>query len=198
MNKYRGVTVIELLAVLAIISVLLALLLPAVQLTRERARETVCKNNVHQINLAIAHFSEAHKQLPRPGSPGHIGGWMVEILPFIEQQNLQQSVPLGLPTADAPETLFRPPSLFRCPRRTVVDNTSPNAIWPGHYVFVPASGRESFLLFDAPVALNVPWIEGPELPYNAVVRSKGPHSDGFFFARGFQQGIGFMLNGREL
>jgi prepilin-type N-terminal cleavage/methylation domain-containing protein len=198
MSKRRGLTIIELVVVLAIILILLALLLPAVQSARERAREAVCENNIRQINLALAQFAEAHRQLPTAMSTGRIGGWMLEILPFIEQQNLAQAVPFGLPVANAPETLFRPPAVFRCPRRTVLDNPSPNAMWPGHYVFVSAAGRESFLLFDAPVDLTVPWVNSPEMGYDAVVGSKGPHFDGFFFARGFQQGVGFLLNGQEI
>jgi prepilin-type N-terminal cleavage/methylation domain-containing protein len=197
-NKCCGVTLVELLVVLAVVSILLALLLPAVQSARERGREAVCKNNLHQINLAIARFSEAHKRLPRPSAPKHIGGWMVEILPFIEQQNLKRSVPVGLPVADAPAALYRPPSLFRCPRRTVIDGAAPNAMWPGHYVLVTSSGRESFMLFDAPLDLDVPWISSPELPRDAFSQSIGPHSEGFFFARGFQQGVDFMPNGREV
>lgn len=198
MNKCRGVTLVELLVVLAVVSALLALLLPAVQSARERAREAVCKNNLHQINLAIARFSQAHKQLPRPCPPGRIGGWMVGILPFIEQQNLKRNIAVGLPVADAPAALYRPPSLFRCPRRTAIDGASPNAIWPGHYVLVTSSGRESFMLFDAPLDLDVPWISSPELSRDAFNRSNGPHFKGFFFASGFQQGVDFMLNGRRV
>jgi type II secretory pathway pseudopilin PulG len=198
MCKRLGLTIVELIVVLAIIAGLLALLLPAVQSARERAREAVCKNNVHQTNLALAQFAEAHKQLPSPTPPGLIGGWMVEILPFMEQQNLQEAIPIGLSVTNAPETLFRPPSIYRCPRRTVLGGASTNSMWPGHYVFVPASGRESYLLFDAPVNLSVPWVSGPEMQYDVVVGSKGPHSDGFYFARGLQQGVGFIRNGQEV
>jgi prepilin-type N-terminal cleavage/methylation domain-containing protein len=198
MRKRRGLTIVELLVVLAIVAGLLALLLPAVQTARERARDSVCKNNVYQINLAIAQFSDAHKQLPPPARRGFIGGWMVEILPFIEQQNLKQSIQMGSPVTNAAETLFRPPAIYHCPRRTALDGSYENSMWPGHYVFVSARGRESFLLFDAPANLNVPWVSGPEMSYRTVVGSKGPHSDGFYFARGFQQGIGFMLNGQEV
>jgi prepilin-type N-terminal cleavage/methylation domain-containing protein len=67
MKLKSGLTMVELLVVLAIIATLLGLLLPAVQLVRERARETVCKNNVYQINLALTQFRETHKKLPRPG-----------------------------------------------------------------------------------------------------------------------------------
>jgi prepilin-type N-terminal cleavage/methylation domain-containing protein len=197
MCKPRGVTILELVVVLAIISLLLALLFPAVQSARERARETVCKNNVYQINNATAQFFATHKRRPGPTARGRIGGWMVEILPFIEQENLKQTMPLGLPISEAPETLFQPPSIYRCPRRTALDDASATSLWPGHYVFVSAS-RESFLLFDAPVDLNVPWISGPEMRYDALVGSKGPHSGGFHFARGFQQGVDFILNGQEV
>jgi prepilin-type N-terminal cleavage/methylation domain-containing protein len=197
MCKRRGLTIVELLVVLAIIAGLLALLLPAVQSARERARDAVCKNNVHQTNLALAQFAEAHKQLPTLAPPGLIGGWMVEILPLIEQRNLQPDIPIGSSVAKAPATLFRPPSIYRCPRRTALDGARASSIWPGHYVLAPA-GRGSFLLFDAPVNLSVPWVTGPEMPYDIVIGSKGPHSDGFHFARGFQQGVGFIRNGQEV
>lgn len=84
MAERRGLTFVELFVVLAIISILLSLLLPAVQSVRERARETVCKNNLHQINLGIAQFAETHNEFPQPSPPGLIGGWMVEILPFVD------------------------------------------------------------------------------------------------------------------
>ena len=198
MVNRRGVTILELFVVLAVISILLALLLPAVQSARERAREAVCKNNLHQINLATAQFAEVHKRLPRPGTPGLTGGWIVEILPFIEQQNLKSTVVVGTPIADVPESLFQPPPIFRCPRRTVLDHTTEGEMSPGHYVFVSASGRESFLVFDAPIAFSVPWISGPEMDYTTVIGSVGPHSNGFFYANGFQQGIGFMLDGQVI
>lgn len=198
MGTRVGFTIVELFIVLAITLILLALLLPAVQSARERARETACKNNVYQINLALAQFAEAHEQLPRPSAPGLTGGWMVEILPFIEQQNLKTNVVAGDPIADATKALFRPPSTFRCPRQTVLEDTPEDAVSAAHYVFVPVSRRESYFVFDAPVAHSVPWLNGPEMDYDTVTRSIGPHSDGFFYAKGFQQGVGFMLNGKDV
>jgi prepilin-type N-terminal cleavage/methylation domain-containing protein len=61
-----GFTLVELLVVLAIIGILLALLIPAVQAARESARRTACQNNLRQVALGLRRFETAHKQWP-PG-----------------------------------------------------------------------------------------------------------------------------------
>lgn len=69
---------------------------------------------------------------------------------------------------------------------------------PAHYVFVPVNRRDSFRVFDAPIALSTPWVNSPEMDYNSVTKSIGPHSKGFFYAQGFQQGVGFVLDGQDV
>jgi prepilin-type N-terminal cleavage/methylation domain-containing protein len=92
-GKRYGFTLIELLVVVAIIGILIALLLPAVQVVRESARRTSCKNNLKQIGLACLHYEEVQGALPpgwssdqQVGIPGW--GWASAILPYVEQQNL--------------------------------------------------------------------------------------------------------------
>jgi prepilin-type N-terminal cleavage/methylation domain-containing protein/prepilin-type processing-associated H-X9-DG protein len=84
----RGFTLIELLIVIAVIGVLLALLLPAVQSAREAARRTQCLSNLKQIAVAMHQYHDVHAVLP-PGKKGCCWGtWLVYVLPQLEQQSL--------------------------------------------------------------------------------------------------------------
>lgn len=65
----HGVTIIELMAVIAIVGLLCAILVPAVMHSRERARDLQCRNHLRQIGLAFSQFEELHGFFPTTGFP---------------------------------------------------------------------------------------------------------------------------------
>ena len=69
----RAFTLIEMLVVLAIISILMALLMPAVQHAREAARSSQCRNHLHQIGVALLNYETKAGCLP-PGWLLDLGG----------------------------------------------------------------------------------------------------------------------------
>jgi len=60
----HGFTLVELLVVMAVIGILLALLIPAINAIREDAKQTKCLNNQREIGQAIMHFESAKNHLP--------------------------------------------------------------------------------------------------------------------------------------
>ncbi|MGI8426311.1 MAG: DUF1559 domain-containing protein [Actinomycetota bacterium] len=98
-TQRRGFTLVELLVAIAIIGVLIALLLPAVQFAREAARRMQCANNLKNLGLALHHYHDVHRTFP-PGAVGPLGpafpqyaqlkhhGLGTYLLPYLEQQPL--------------------------------------------------------------------------------------------------------------
>lgn len=106
-RRRPGFTMLELMVVIGIISVLISLLLPAVQSARESARRTQCANNLIQIGLAIHGYEASHRCLP-PGSvnaagpitsskPGYQFGWIARILPYLEQKEVYRNLDFRVP-----------------------------------------------------------------------------------------------------
>jgi prepilin-type N-terminal cleavage/methylation domain-containing protein/prepilin-type processing-associated H-X9-DG protein len=88
----RAFTLVELLVVIAIIGTLIGLLLPAVQRVRAAAQQSECKNNLHQLGIALLNYHDANQGFP-PATytvPTYntTCPWTVLFLPYIEQGNL--------------------------------------------------------------------------------------------------------------
>ncbi len=120
-----GFTLVELLVTIAIIGILIALLLPAVQAAREAARRTQCKSHLKQIGVALHNYHDSHRSFPpflinRSGSPSRIAdvdkgaNWLVFLLPYAEQQPLYDQWDFDIPANQNPgrsEEL----SIYKCP-----------------------------------------------------------------------------------
>ncbi len=92
----RGLTVLELLVTITIVTLLLALLLPAIQSARESARNVQCQNNLRQIGNALHMHHDTFSSLPAGwceiSDTKAATGWIPHLLPFLEQTALQQQV----------------------------------------------------------------------------------------------------------
>src|ERR1700730_17257487 len=90
-SQRRAFTLIELLVVVAVIAVLVALLLPAVQKVREASNRTQCANNLKQIGLAALNYDDATKSFPQNHRPTSAAAatvrerWFTHLLPYLDQ-----------------------------------------------------------------------------------------------------------------
>jgi prepilin-type N-terminal cleavage/methylation domain-containing protein len=135
----RGFTLIELLVVIAIIAILIALLLPAVQQTREAARRTQCKNNLKQIGVALHNYHEQARCFPFAiGGTGNKYSAVSQLLPHLDQAPLYDQINFSMPFNHATNAAARMMelSVLRCPS----DFANPQPTAGGATNYIPNKG----------------------------------------------------------
>src|SRR5437660_7925075 len=118
-SRRSAFTLIELLVVMAIISILVGLLLPAVQKVREAADRLKCTNNLKQIGLALHNHHDSLGSFPasRNYPSAFTYSAHARLLPFIEQDSIYKTINFSAPYND-PSNAFAssaPVSIFQCP-----------------------------------------------------------------------------------
>jgi hypothetical protein len=149
--------------VIAIIGILIALLLPAVQAAREAAHRSQCSNNLHQFGLAMLSYESAKKTLP-PGTmyldPSYVvgganlhtmadpraawyddHGWYSAVGPYIEEVGWARAINMNIAFCDAGGVNYNARTykigMYECPSDQMIPDEFANtqwARWRGNYV----------------------------------------------------------------
>jgi type II secretory pathway pseudopilin PulG len=175
-----GISLIETLVVLCIIALLLGLLFPAVHAVREEARGASCKNNLHQLVVALEQYRTTRKKFPKPAKANSVGGWAIAVLPFLGDEPLGDGL-AGEPSINQPSIsllIAHRPAIMTCPAGWEGDSNIPG-VAASHYASLPI-----FLeIGDLPVTTRIPWVESPYLNSQPRPVGKGPHWGGYYFAK---------------
>lgn len=190
-----GFTVVELLTVIAIISILVGLILPAVFAAREAARKADCQNRLRQMGLALQNFESAHRVLPSNGwgfrwmadpSRGvgirQPGGWIYQIAGFCEQTlptggsaNIVDAYRLRTELSQQPFALFRCPSRPGEPLLPANLVTTPNNA--AYVEFVPktdyAANEGDYITDTGPGPANLQEGDSGQYPWKPTDRATG-------------------------
>lgn len=164
---------IEALVVVAIIAILLGLLLPALHLAREATRRSACASNLHQIQIALEQLASVRRRKWKPPPENCIGGWAIEVLPFLEDANradfLAGNPPLG--PKNVPKATLSRPWVMTCPSAFDGESNVP-PIPVGHYL---GDG-------DMPYGSRLPWVQ-TQTDSRIRLPGRGPHSGGYNVVR---------------
>jgi prepilin-type N-terminal cleavage/methylation domain-containing protein len=174
-------TLVELLVVIAIIGIMVAILLPAVQMAREAARRMSCSNNLKQWSLALQNYHDTHGRFPPSGIyrsgmvvrvtnppplPSH-HTWISLILPFLEQQTLQGLIAYDLPAWNQQVNVgtatgirvqgLKPPPFFNCPSEA----ETPDNVWSRNISRTNYVGSEGYSWWKTSVLTSAFWNTPP-------------------------------------
>ena len=125
-----GFGLLEVLVSIAVISILLALLIPAIQAARQSARRAHCTNNLRQIGVAVHNYESQHRHLPA-GKDDRERGWHLALLPFIDQTSLSDASKAAFDMDPSPYTPFHPSDItvgtYVCPEDSRIAHANWNS-----------------------------------------------------------------------
>jgi prepilin-type processing-associated H-X9-DG protein len=200
-QKGRSATLLKLLAVLGIIVIAIAMMLPAVRTAREPARRNQCRSQLEQIALALKRYAEVHGALPpayttdASGKPLH--SWRTLILPFMEEQQLYNAIDLTKPWNDPVNAAAFNTNLavYQCPsapweidnRTTYLAVVAPNsciqATEPRKLSDVTDDPSQTLMVIEVDEEHAVPWMSPVDANEDVVLdlaspKSRTPHPGG--------------------
>ncbi len=109
-KKVAGFTMIELIVTIAVLSVIMSILVPAVQATRSSARAVHCRNNFRQVSIALQNYVSLSQQIPQ--TRFHALSSFVQLLPHLENAALYDRLIRRENRVD--RSAIRYPAIFRC------------------------------------------------------------------------------------
>jgi len=149
-QNHRGFTLVELIVTIAIIGILMAMLLPAVQMIRDSARRTTCQSNLKNLDLALLSYEGAKGHYPHGATYDYKHSWGTEILPWVEQNSLFDSIEYdkfwNAPGANAIASSTDLP-IFQCPnsQKFFPGRTDYCGISGSYRSTIPTDGRNGVL-----------------------------------------------------
>jgi prepilin-type processing-associated H-X9-DG protein len=192
-----GLTLVELLVIIAIIGLLVAFLLPNVRTSREVARRNQCLSQWRQIGLALAKHDESRGGLPAAFTVDFDGirlqSWRAQILPYLEGEQLYESIDFAKPW-DAPENAEEARTelgTYQCPSSPDLLNlTTYLAVVTPNSAFRATEQRKFSDLFDGRARTilatevrtehAVPWMSPADVDEITVLKHRGSRHDRVF------------------
>lgn len=163
------------------ITVVIGLLLPAVQKVREAANRLVSQNNLKQLGLAMHNYHDEHNRLPAQALRGKDGkpllSWRVALLPYLEEDALYKQFKLDEPwdSAHNKKLLARMPRVYAHPAAAAQPGLTFYQVFAGPDtpfgsqkggVFAQIPDGLSNTLLAVEAAQAVPWTKPDDLPFD--------------------------------